>query len=298
MLTLRQVEVIRAIMVTGTVNGAAQMLNVSAPGVSRIMKHAEGLLGLKLFSRRHGRYLPTVEAAGIFGQIQDLSRKMKDLQDSTETLKRGASSVFSFASVPSISQFVVPRAVRLLLRKHPDLRLKIDVIKIDEAIDYILLRKGELAAMSYKLEHPAIDFQPLALCALMVAAPVRHPLAKRKSVSAEEVLEHPLIGFDPADPYGHNIAKAFFDRGLTPQFVVQARYAHTVLGLVAQGLGVALIDAFSLAGHSQEGVVGVPLDPPTPFMTYIATNSGTPLSTFAESLITFLRQEAEAVCAL
>lgn len=69
MLTLRQIEVIRAIMVTGTVTGAAQMLNVSAPGVSRIMKHAEGLLGLRLFSRQHGRYLPTVEAAGIFGQI-------------------------------------------------------------------------------------------------------------------------------------------------------------------------------------------------------------------------------------
>jgi DNA-binding transcriptional LysR family regulator len=294
MLTLRQIEVIRAVMVTGTVNGAAQMLNVSAPGVSRIMKHAEGLIGLRLFSRQHGRYLPTVEAAGIFGQIQDLSRKMKDLQDSAETLKRGASTVFSFASVSSISQYVVPRAVRLLLRKHPDLQLKIDVIKIDEAIDYMLLRKGELAAMSYKLEHPSIDFQPLAPCSLVAVAPAHHPLAKMKSVTVEECLRHPLIGFDPADPYGRHIAQAFFDRGLTPRFVVQARYAHTVLGLVAQDVGVAVLDAFSVAGLSHPGVVRIPLDPPTPFMTYIATNAGAPLSTFAESLIKLLRQEAKA----
>ncbi len=294
MLTLRQIEVIRAVMVTGTVNGAAQMLNVSAPGVSRIMKHAEGLLGLRLFSRQHGRYLPTVEAAGIFGQIQELSRKMKDLQDSAETLKRGASTVFSFASVSSISQYVVPRAVRLLLRKHPDQQLKIDVIKIDEAIDYMLLRKGELAAMSYKLEHPAIDFQPLAPCSLVALAPAHHPLAKKSSVSVEECVSYPLIGFDPADPYGRHIAQAFFDHGLTPRLVVQARYAHTVLALVAQDVGVAVIDAFSVAGLSHPGVVRIPLDPPTPFMTYIATNAGAPLSTFAESLIKLLRQEAKA----
>jgi DNA-binding transcriptional LysR family regulator len=38
MLTLRQIEVIRAVMVAGTINGAAKLLNVSAPGISRLMK--------------------------------------------------------------------------------------------------------------------------------------------------------------------------------------------------------------------------------------------------------------------
>ncbi len=42
MLTLRQIEVIRAIVVTGSVGGAARLLNVSSPGISRVMKHAEG----------------------------------------------------------------------------------------------------------------------------------------------------------------------------------------------------------------------------------------------------------------
>jgi DNA-binding transcriptional LysR family regulator len=59
MLTLRQIEIIRAIMITGSVGGAARLLNVSSPGISRVMKHAEGLLGLKLFSRKGGRYTPT-----------------------------------------------------------------------------------------------------------------------------------------------------------------------------------------------------------------------------------------------
>ena len=52
MLTLRQIEVIRAIMITGTIAGAAKLLNVSAPGISRLMKHTERSLRLKLFERR------------------------------------------------------------------------------------------------------------------------------------------------------------------------------------------------------------------------------------------------------
>jgi hypothetical protein len=43
MLTLRQIEVIRAVMVTGTIAGAARLPNVAAPGISRLMKHTEDM---------------------------------------------------------------------------------------------------------------------------------------------------------------------------------------------------------------------------------------------------------------
>src|SRR5262245_39256184 len=80
MLTLRQIEVIRAIMVTGTVGGAARLLNVSSPGVSRVMKHAETAVGVKLFNRRGGRYSPTPQANAIFSQINGVYDKVEDLQ--------------------------------------------------------------------------------------------------------------------------------------------------------------------------------------------------------------------------
>jgi len=79
MLTLRQIEVIRAIMITGSVGGAARLLNVSSPGISRVMKHAEGLLGVKLFGRKGGRYTPTREASDICTQINGVYDKVGDL---------------------------------------------------------------------------------------------------------------------------------------------------------------------------------------------------------------------------
>ena len=110
MLTLRQIEVIRAIMVTGTVGGAARLLNVSSPGISRVMKHAEASVGVKLFSRRGGRYTPTPQANAIFNQINSVYDKVEDLQFVISRIKRGASTELKIASVPSIANVMVTSA--------------------------------------------------------------------------------------------------------------------------------------------------------------------------------------------
>ncbi len=130
MLTLRQIEVIRAIMVTGTVGGAARLLNVSSPGISRVMKHAESLLGLKLFSRRQGRYTPTPEAKDIFSQINNVFDRVEDLQYVITRLKRGAESELRIGSVPSISNVMVPRAIASVRRKFPNLSIDIDISRL------------------------------------------------------------------------------------------------------------------------------------------------------------------------
>ena len=136
MLTLRQIEVIRAIMMAGTVKGAAELLGVSAPGISRIMKHTESQLGLRLFSRSHGRYVPTEEAKDIFNQVSGVFRSVENLQHSIETLKTGVSRTVSLAAVPSIAHYVFPNAVVRLKKRFPKLQLNLNTIKIEEVITW------------------------------------------------------------------------------------------------------------------------------------------------------------------
>ena len=111
MMTLRQVEVIRAVMVTGTIGGAAKLLNVSAPGISRLVKYTEKSLGIRFFQRQGGRYFPTSEAQSIFEQINGVYKKVDDLTEIISKIGRGALSELRIGSVPSISQIMVPRAI-------------------------------------------------------------------------------------------------------------------------------------------------------------------------------------------
>ena len=209
MMTLRQVEVVRAVMVTGTIGGAAKLLNVSAPGISRLVKYTEKSLGIRFFQRQNGRYFPTPEAQTIFEQINGVYKKVDDLTEIISKIGRGALSELRIGSVPSISQVMVPRAIERVRRRYPDLRIDINILKIEEAIDYLMLGKGDCVAMSYRLDHPGLDFLPLASGELFCIVPEGHELAGRKQIAAAEIVRYPLIGIDPNDPYGRIMAEIF-----------------------------------------------------------------------------------------
>lgn len=227
-LTLRQIEVIRAVMIAGTIAGAARLMNVAQPGVSRTMKHIQSALGIKLFVRKAGRYVPTAEARDVFAQLQEVHRKVDDLQFSIGQLERGRGVELALGSVPSIANAMVPQAIATLMRRHPDIRINFDILRIEEAIDYLLLGKGELVAMSYHLSHPSITFEPLSRGHLVCIAAREHPIAERTSISAREIAGHPLIGLDPRDPYGAIIAGIFESEGLEYYTPIRARFGTTV----------------------------------------------------------------------
>lgn len=295
MLTLRQIEVIRAIMVTGTVGGAARLLNVSSPGISRVMKHAEALVGVKLFSRRGGRYSPTPQANAIFSQINGVYEKVEDLQFVISRIKHGANTELKIASVPSIANVMVPRAIADLRRTLPNLLIEIDILKIEDAVDYLLLGKGELVTLSDKLDHPMLAIEPLARGRLKCIVPEGHPLARRTRVTADEIVKHPLIGVDPNDPYGRIMSNLFASRGLQYEVTIRARFGSTVCAVVAHKLGIAIVDEFTLAADQWPGVRALDIAEPTAFQTYVAHRKDVPLSSHGARFVAALRGQMEAV---
>jgi DNA-binding transcriptional LysR family regulator len=295
MLTLRQIEVIRAVMVTGTIAGAAKLLNVSAPGLSRLMKYTETSLGFRLFDRRNGRFVPTAQAGDIFEQVNVVFRNVEDLRSVIARLETGASQELKIASVPSIANVMAPLAIEQVRRRHPNLIIDINILKIEEAIDYLLLGKGEVVAISSRFDHPSLTFEPLASGELFCIVADSHPLARRETISAVEIVRHPLIGIDPNDPYGRIMADIFRERDLPYAITIRARFGTTVCALVKAGLGIAVIDQFTVAHGAVSGLKLLRIEEPTRFDTFIARKAGTMLSSFAETFIGALQKEMRAL---
>ncbi len=291
MMTLRQIEVMRAIMVTGTIAGAAKLLNVSAPGISRLVKYTEKSLRVRLFQRQNGRYMPTPEAQDIFEQINGVYKKVDDLYHTIDRLERGESIELRIGSVPSISNVMVPRAIERVRRRYPNLRIDINILKIEEAIDYLLLGRGEVVAMSYKLDHSGLDFSPLAKGQLYCIVPERHELANRASISAREIVRYPLIGIDPNDPYGRIMAEIFKRYELDYDITIRARFGTTVCALVRANLGIAIIDQFTVADGNIAGIRLIPIEEQTQFETFVATKHQAEMSVYAAHFVDCLRDE-------
>jgi DNA-binding transcriptional LysR family regulator len=294
MVTLRQIEVIRAIIVTGTVGGAARLLNVSSPGISRIMKHAETSVGVKLFSRRGGRYSPTPQANAIFNQINGVYDKVEDLQYVISRIKRGANAQLGIGSVPSIASVMVPRAIAELRRTLPNLLIEVDILKIEEAADYLLLGKGDVVVSSDRPDHAMLAVAPLARGRLKCIVPDSHPLARRTRVTAAEIVKHPLIGVDVNDPYGRIMAAIFTRQSLSYEVTIRARFGSTVCALVSQGLGIAIIDEFTLAADQWPWIRALDIVESTVFQTYVVHRKDVPLSSHAGRFTALLAAQMEA----
>lgn len=293
-LTLRQVEVIRAVMLAGTIQGAARLLNVSSPGISRLVRHTEDLIGMRLFERRGGLFLPAPEAHAIFEMIHAVYAQVENLTTAVSALRKGAEYTLSFASAPSIAQFIAARALRQVRARFPDLYIDFDILKIEEALDYLLLERGEFVVMSSAIDNPAVESTRLVEGRVVAILPEGHPLAARDRVSVHDLAREPFVGIDPGDPYGAALAQPFRDAGIALRHSMRGRFAQTVVSLVRHGLGVATIDEFSVAEVYMPGLVRRPLVEPAGVSAWVLRKAGRELSGFAEFTIERFRRELEA----
>lgn len=290
-LTLRQVEVVRAVMMAGTIQGAADFLNVSAPGISRLIKHTEESLGVRLFERKAGLFIPASEAQSIFEMIHQVYRQMENLNTAVSSLQKGADVTLSFASAPSIAQFIAARAIARVRHRFPDLYIDLDILKIEETLDYLLLERGEFVVMSSPIENPAVENTVLVQGRLVAIIPEGHRLAAQSSISVHDIAREAVIGVEPGDPYGRALSQPFRDAGIEPRYTMRGRFAQTLVSLVRHGLGVAVIDEFSVAEVYLPGLVRRPLSEPATITAYVLKKHGRQLSSFAEFTIERFRRE-------
>ncbi|SHM67315.1 LysR family transcriptional regulator [Roseibium suaedae] len=290
-ITLRQIEVIRAVMLRGTINGAAEHLGVSAPGISRLIKHTEESLGIRLFERHAGLFVPSVEAGAVFDQIGQVYKGVENLQVALDSLQKGVDVRLAFASAPSVAQFIAARAIRSIRKRYPDLFIDLNILKIEETLDYLLLERGEFVIMSSPVNNPGVENEEMARGKVVAILPEGHTLADRDEVSVHDLKDEPLIGIDPSDPYGAIVARAFLQEKLPLRHSMRGRFAQTVVSLVRHGMGVALIDEFSVAEVYMPGVIRKPLKEQVDVAIYVVRKKGRVLSNFADYGIRQFRKE-------
>ena len=104
---LRHIEVFNAVMVTGSVSGAARLINITQPAVSRTLKHAELQLGFPLFERAGGRLVATAEARSLFPLVEKLFSDLDEVRRLAQGQVPG-----TLAGLPSASLAAIRPAVQ------------------------------------------------------------------------------------------------------------------------------------------------------------------------------------------
>ncbi len=262
---LRHIEVFNAVMLTGSVSAAARLINVTQPAVSRILAHAELQLGFALFQRTKGRLVPTSEAQTLYPHIERLFHQLDEVQRLAASLKSGQrDDALHMLTVLALSYEIIPRALKAFRAKHPEVRVTVEALHSPQIISALVLQEADVGFVFSAVAHPALEQQALAQGRMMCIAPkgmLSSGLAKKGSVSLQEIAEQPIISLDVRDPVGTHLNHACREAGVGLQSVVTVQTYHAALALAHHGVGIALVDSCTAVSADRSKVLVLPLEP-------------------------------------
>lgn len=294
-MNLRHIEVFHAVYVHGSVSAAARALNVSQPSVSKVLRHAEDMLGLELFQRIRGRLVPTPDAHALFGEVSEIHDRMRLLRQVGRNLRDGRGSLLRISALPSLGLGAIPQAVAAFLARHDTALFDLQTLHHDEIVRKLYERETDVA-ISYQVPadapvaHSVIGEGELVVLyreEQMPDAPSRIPLAR--------LSDRRFISPVQAGPLGRLLSGELQRQGIVLNEVVSARTYYIAAALVEAGVGMAIVDNFTARAPLAAGLSYRPLQPALTFDIHAVHLQNRPLSLLLSEFVEVLSGVMDAL---
>jgi DNA-binding transcriptional LysR family regulator len=284
-MNLRQLEVFRAVMLSGGVSAAAQRLHVSQPAVSKVLAQAGRASGLVLFERVKGRLVPTPEARQLYSEVETLWRGVEKLRDYSRELAQPGSGTLRLAVTASLAPSLVPMAIAQLAQRFAGVQCRMDVLVPSLLTDALLARSAHIGVALLPNEHPNLAAVRTFQCGLGCVMPPDHRLAARKVVRPSDLRGQRLISAPRDTPYGQVLRRAYGTEHDALEIAVEVRSATAACWFVRAGAGIAVVDTAAVAGHAIHGLIGRPFQSAERLDVAILHNVHFPLSVIEQAFV-------------
>lgn len=257
MIDFRQLRYFVVVAEEEHVGRAAERLHISQSPLSRQIAQLEERLGLTLFERSQQRIRLTRDGQTFLAETRALLTHANRLESLGKRLGRGEEGGLCIGYIENAMHAgVLPNALRVLRVDRPNVHVALYNLNSAEQLEGLRQRSLDIALVS---EPPAADdpdllgFQVLD-DPMLLALPEQHPLAGQASLTPEDLATQEWIGVQPRQDACDDFLSACLRAGFTPDVRMQATEPFTALGLVASGLGIAMIQK-GLSHNAPPGVV-------------------------------------------
>ena len=240
-MNIRQLEIFWAVMRTGTVTGAAQLLNISQPAVSKMLRHAEDQIHMQLFVRQGGKLQPTekaehlyVFADSIFSNVERMKQAMFDIRDSD--LSR-----MQIVATPTIAEGMLAKPLTRLLMQYPRVNVSLKLLPTAQIINRVALQQADIGLLLGPAGDPSVEQFELCRVPMICAVNQSHPLANKPKITLGDLVGQRIISYHRYTPWGTLVWPHLEAAGVAPQSIVECNHAHAAFALVNANAGIAII---------------------------------------------------------
>jgi DNA-binding transcriptional LysR family regulator len=310
MLSLTRLRVLQEVVRQGSFSAAADTLQYTQSAVSQAVARLEAELATPLVvrDRRGARATPAGEtllahADAIFAQVAAAEEDLHAVLG----LHGGRLRVAVF---PSAGSTLMPEAIASFRRRHPNVQLSL--AEGEPEVIAPRLRSGEFdLALLFAFASPddpvwsylaggaagvggggGLAVTELLEDPMHVALPVDHELALRPELTLWDLRDEDWVQTAAQSPCARHVVRSCRAAGFEPHVTFESDDYETIQGLVAAGVGVALIPHLALT-RVHHGIVVRSLEPASPVRSVVAaTAEGPGVAPSAAAMLEILAQIA------
>lgn len=298
-ITLRQLQVFRAVCESLSYSRAAEEMALTQPAVSLQIRQLEELIGQPLFEYLGKKLYLTAAAEAlqrastdIFGRLDSLDMQLSDLQGSLQGQLNLA--------VESSAKYFTPHLFAAFKRQHPEVSLELVVVNHAQAVKRLSISRDDLLIMSQVPTDMDLEFLPFLDNPIVAVAPVDHPLCAAPQLNLQDLTQYPLLIREPGS--GTRKAGEDYLRQKRAHFVqtVQVASLDALRESVVAGLGLALLPRHAVHLELANGLLReLPVEELPLYRSWCVVHPrGKRLSPVAQAFFAFIREERAQISAL
>ncbi|WP_245196533.1 LysR substrate-binding domain-containing protein [Labrys sp. LIt4] len=241
-INLRQVQAFRAVMRTGQMTLAADLMAVTQPAISRLIADLERATGLDLFERKGNQIRPTRAATELMEEVERAFVGLDRIVSRAREIGRHSAGTLRIAAMPALGNGLLPRFLARFLRDKPGLNVSLDTLPSAMVIEAVAVGRADLGYADEPLDRSGFIIEAYPAAAL-AALPQSHPLARKTVIEPGDLAGERVINLDPGTLFSMRVELAL--AGVPRLAALETRLSYTALTLVAEGAGIALVDPAS-----------------------------------------------------
>jgi LysR family transcriptional regulator, benzoate and cis,cis-muconate-responsive activator of ben and cat genes len=250
---------------------AAARLHIAQPPLSHQIRQLEGELGFDLFLRTNRRVRLTDAGRYFRDEARSLLERLERAKAAAQRVAGGESGSLEVGHVAAVTFALLPRLYRLFRARHPDVALTLSEMSTAEQVEALRAGQIHLGLARQPVGDETLTVEPLLDEPLVVALPLRHPLAKQRTIALRDLSRERFVLYPRSPRHGwiEVVKNACRAAGFQPIVAQEALELSTAVTLVAAGIGITLVP-HSARALRLDGVVYRDLCAPAPVTRLVA----------------------------
>jgi DNA-binding transcriptional LysR family regulator len=252
MINLNQVRVFFEAAKHQSFTAAAHRLFVTQPAITAQVRSFENQCNLKLFKKKGRKVYLTDEGKTLYECVKKIFECEKELEDLVEEMRELKRGILRLGTTKAYARYFMPFLISGFRQAYPHIKVCLDDGSSLDMVRSLVELRNEVAVIAKVEDDPGVAFIPFSQEELVLIVASDHPLAKKNSVSVEDLLVEPIIMKETGSGTRNQVNDFFSKRNLSPNVLMETSNTEFIKQLVQRGDGISFVVREAVAAELKD----------------------------------------------